>query len=180
MKRVLALFLWQAPKETLAKSVLAELPQQVTQYFKQRNLPPINPAPEWVPPNTRATMLYNSSTNPLFLLTTAVKKKSCGKSIGHIPAIIFVKVLLVKEYLLISSVTPSEVVQKGICYKKAPAHRPIIVCRWYGFTVYEYAAEKPTNFIEMKILSCIRRWVFCFLHASVLWVMPCGTYNSLV
>uniref|UniRef100_A0A8C2D3L4 Copine-2 n=2 Tax=Cyprinus carpio TaxID=7962 RepID=A0A8C2D3L4_CYPCA len=27
-----------APKETLAKSVLAELPQQVTQYFKQRNL----------------------------------------------------------------------------------------------------------------------------------------------
>ncbi|KAF7225033.1 copine 2 [Nothobranchius furzeri] len=35
-----------APKETLAKSVLAELPQQVTQYFKQRNLPPINPAPE--------------------------------------------------------------------------------------------------------------------------------------
>lgn len=36
----------QAPKETLAKSVLAELPQQVTQYFKQRNLPPTNPAPE--------------------------------------------------------------------------------------------------------------------------------------
>ncbi|MED6263830.1 hypothetical protein CHARACLAT_008662 [Characodon lateralis] len=36
----------KAPKETLAKSVLAELPQQVTQYFKQRNLPPINPAPE--------------------------------------------------------------------------------------------------------------------------------------
>uniref|UniRef100_A0A8D3E753 Copine-3 n=1 Tax=Scophthalmus maximus TaxID=52904 RepID=A0A8D3E753_SCOMX len=35
-----------APKETLAKSVLAELPQQVTQYFKQRNVPPINPAPE--------------------------------------------------------------------------------------------------------------------------------------
>uniref|UniRef100_A0A665UYE4 Copine-2 n=1 Tax=Echeneis naucrates TaxID=173247 RepID=A0A665UYE4_ECHNA len=35
-----------APKETLAKSVLAELPQQVTQYFKQRNLPPANPAPE--------------------------------------------------------------------------------------------------------------------------------------
>uniref|UniRef100_A0A8P4KAK2 Copine-2 n=1 Tax=Dicentrarchus labrax TaxID=13489 RepID=A0A8P4KAK2_DICLA len=35
-----------APKETLAKSVLAELPQQVTQYFKQRNLPPTNPAPE--------------------------------------------------------------------------------------------------------------------------------------
>ncbi|XP_005997254.1 copine-2 isoform X2 [Latimeria chalumnae] len=31
-----------APKETLAKSVLAELPQQVVQYFKQRNLPPIN------------------------------------------------------------------------------------------------------------------------------------------
>uniref|UniRef100_A0A8C7PVI6 Copine-3 n=1 Tax=Oncorhynchus mykiss TaxID=8022 RepID=A0A8C7PVI6_ONCMY len=29
-----------APKETLAKSVLAELPQQVTQYFKQRNLSP--------------------------------------------------------------------------------------------------------------------------------------------
>ncbi|KAM7396198.1 hypothetical protein PAMP_019255 [Pampus punctatissimus] len=35
-----------APKETLAKSVLAELPQQVTQYFKQRNLPPNNTAPE--------------------------------------------------------------------------------------------------------------------------------------
>ncbi|CAL8259959.1 unnamed protein product [Merluccius merluccius] len=31
-----------APKETLAKSVLAELPQQVTQYFKQRNLSPSN------------------------------------------------------------------------------------------------------------------------------------------
>uniref|UniRef100_A0A8C6WIE6 Copine-3 n=1 Tax=Neogobius melanostomus TaxID=47308 RepID=A0A8C6WIE6_9GOBI len=35
-----------APKETLAKSVLAELPQQVTQYFKQRNVPPNNSAPE--------------------------------------------------------------------------------------------------------------------------------------
>uniref|UniRef100_A0A8D0AIN9 Copine-2 n=1 Tax=Sander lucioperca TaxID=283035 RepID=A0A8D0AIN9_SANLU len=34
-----------APKETLAKSVLAELPQQVTQYFKQRNLPPTNTTP---------------------------------------------------------------------------------------------------------------------------------------
>ncbi|KAG2470053.1 CPNE2 protein, partial [Polypterus senegalus] len=34
-----------APKETLAKSVLAELPQQVTQYFKQRNLAPINSEP---------------------------------------------------------------------------------------------------------------------------------------
>ncbi|XP_072135565.1 copine-2 isoform X4 [Mobula birostris] len=32
-----------APKETLAKSILAELPQQVVQYFKQRNLPPVNP-----------------------------------------------------------------------------------------------------------------------------------------
>lgn len=40
----LALFLLQAPKETLAKSVLAELPQQVVQYFKQRNLPPTNTA----------------------------------------------------------------------------------------------------------------------------------------
>lgn len=45
--RSLASYPRQAPKETLAKSVLAELPQQVTQYFKQRNLPPINPAPEW-------------------------------------------------------------------------------------------------------------------------------------
>ncbi|TNN71132.1 Copine-2 [Liparis tanakae] len=36
-----------APKETLAKSVLAELPQQVTQYFKQRNLPPTNTAPNF-------------------------------------------------------------------------------------------------------------------------------------
>uniref|UniRef100_A0A8D0AR03 Copine-3 n=1 Tax=Sander lucioperca TaxID=283035 RepID=A0A8D0AR03_SANLU len=35
-----------APKETLAKSVLAELPQQVTQYFKQRNLPPTNTTPK--------------------------------------------------------------------------------------------------------------------------------------
>uniref|UniRef100_A0A8C1DZR4 Copine-2 n=1 Tax=Cyprinus carpio carpio TaxID=630221 RepID=A0A8C1DZR4_CYPCA len=35
-----------APKETLAKSVLAELPQQVTQYFKQRNLSPSNTMPE--------------------------------------------------------------------------------------------------------------------------------------
>uniref|UniRef100_A0A8C5C9U0 Copine-2 n=1 Tax=Gadus morhua TaxID=8049 RepID=A0A8C5C9U0_GADMO len=35
-----------APKETLAKSVLAELPQQVTQYFKQRNLSPSNQAAE--------------------------------------------------------------------------------------------------------------------------------------
>uniref|UniRef100_A0A8C2XPQ5 Copine II n=1 Tax=Cyclopterus lumpus TaxID=8103 RepID=A0A8C2XPQ5_CYCLU len=35
-----------APKETLAKSILAELPQQVTQYFKQRNLPPTNTAPK--------------------------------------------------------------------------------------------------------------------------------------
>ncbi|GCC33449.1 hypothetical protein chiPu_0011918 [Chiloscyllium punctatum] len=34
-----------APKETLAKSVLAELPQQVVQYFKQRNLPPVNSDP---------------------------------------------------------------------------------------------------------------------------------------
>ncbi|XP_038662795.1 copine-2 [Scyliorhinus canicula] len=33
------------PKETLAKSVLAELPQQVVQYFKQRNLPPVNSDP---------------------------------------------------------------------------------------------------------------------------------------
>uniref|UniRef100_A0A8C6IRV6 Copine-2 n=1 Tax=Melopsittacus undulatus TaxID=13146 RepID=A0A8C6IRV6_MELUD len=31
-----------APKETLAKAVLAELPQQVVQYFKHQNLPPIN------------------------------------------------------------------------------------------------------------------------------------------
>ncbi|XP_071613377.1 copine-2 isoform X3 [Heliangelus exortis] len=30
-----------APKETLAKAVLAELPQQVVQYFKHQNLPPI-------------------------------------------------------------------------------------------------------------------------------------------
>ncbi|KAL4657035.1 copine-2-like [Arapaima gigas] len=35
-----------APKETLAKSVLAELPQQVTQYFKQRNLVPNNSTPD--------------------------------------------------------------------------------------------------------------------------------------
>ncbi|XP_078256416.1 copine-2 [Rhinoraja longicauda] len=34
-----------APKETLAKSVLAELPQQVVQYFKQRTLPPVNSDP---------------------------------------------------------------------------------------------------------------------------------------
>ena len=35
----------QAPKETLAKAVLAELPQQVVQYFKHQNLPPINSEP---------------------------------------------------------------------------------------------------------------------------------------
>ncbi|XP_040471618.1 copine-2 isoform X3 [Falco naumanni] len=34
-----------APKETLAKAVLAELPQQVVQYFKHQNLPPINTEP---------------------------------------------------------------------------------------------------------------------------------------
>uniref|UniRef100_A0A4W3J2S6 Copine-2 n=1 Tax=Callorhinchus milii TaxID=7868 RepID=A0A4W3J2S6_CALMI len=34
-----------APKETLAKSVLAELPQQVVQHFKQRNVPPVNSDP---------------------------------------------------------------------------------------------------------------------------------------
>ncbi|XP_069509555.1 copine-2 isoform X1 [Ambystoma mexicanum] len=31
-----------APKETLSKAVLAELPQQVVQYFKHQNLPPIH------------------------------------------------------------------------------------------------------------------------------------------
>lgn len=36
---------FQAPKETLAKAVLAELPQQVVQYFKHQNLPPINSEP---------------------------------------------------------------------------------------------------------------------------------------
>ncbi|MBN3285758.1 CPNE2 protein, partial [Polyodon spathula] len=35
-----------APKETLAKSVLAELPQQVSQYFKQKNLTPCSSDPE--------------------------------------------------------------------------------------------------------------------------------------
>ncbi|MGH0144725.1 UNVERIFIED_CONTAM: hypothetical protein FKN15_011409 [Acipenser sinensis] len=35
-----------APKETLAKSVLAELPQQVSQYFKQKNLSPSSSDPE--------------------------------------------------------------------------------------------------------------------------------------
>lgn len=38
-------FCLQAPKETLAKAVLAELPQQVVQYFKHQNLPPINSEP---------------------------------------------------------------------------------------------------------------------------------------
>ena len=73
----LALVLRQAPKETLAKSVLAELPQQVTQYFKQRNLPPINPAPEWDAPKTRARTLYNSWTKPLFLLTANNTEWKC-------------------------------------------------------------------------------------------------------
>lgn len=36
---------FQAPKETLAKAVLAELPQQVVQYFKHQSLPPINSEP---------------------------------------------------------------------------------------------------------------------------------------
>ncbi|XP_037734137.1 copine-2 isoform X2 [Chelonia mydas] len=34
-----------APKETLAKAVLAELPQQVVQYFKHQNLPPLSSEP---------------------------------------------------------------------------------------------------------------------------------------
>ncbi|XP_029464589.1 copine-2 isoform X2 [Rhinatrema bivittatum] len=34
-----------APKETLAKAVLAELPQQVVQYFKHQNLPPVHSEP---------------------------------------------------------------------------------------------------------------------------------------
>ncbi|XP_061449729.1 copine-2 isoform X2 [Rhineura floridana] len=34
-----------APKETLAKAVLAELPQQVVQYFRHQNLPPVNSEP---------------------------------------------------------------------------------------------------------------------------------------
>uniref|UniRef100_U3FX88 Copine-2 n=1 Tax=Micrurus fulvius TaxID=8637 RepID=U3FX88_MICFL len=34
-----------APKETLAKAVLAELPQQVVQFFKHQNLPPHNSEP---------------------------------------------------------------------------------------------------------------------------------------
>ncbi|XP_004843239.1 copine-2 isoform X1 [Heterocephalus glaber] len=34
-----------AAKETLAKAVLAELPQQVVQYFKNKNLPPTNSEP---------------------------------------------------------------------------------------------------------------------------------------
>ncbi|XP_058011625.1 copine-2 isoform X1 [Ahaetulla prasina] len=34
-----------APKETLAKAVLAELPQQVVQYFKHQNLAPLNSQP---------------------------------------------------------------------------------------------------------------------------------------
>lgn len=42
---VLVSFGSQVPKETLAKAVLAELPQQVVQYFKHQNLPPINSEP---------------------------------------------------------------------------------------------------------------------------------------
>lgn len=42
---VLVPFGSQVPKETLAKAVLAELPQQVVQYFKHQNLPPINSEP---------------------------------------------------------------------------------------------------------------------------------------
>lgn len=45
LKPVFASFHPQAPKETLAKAVLAELPQQVVQYFKHQNLPPINSEP---------------------------------------------------------------------------------------------------------------------------------------
>lgn len=52
-------FSCQAPKETLAKSVLAELPQQVTQYFKQRNVLPINTAPEWDELMMTATAVNN-------------------------------------------------------------------------------------------------------------------------
>lgn len=42
---LLPFLLFQAPKETLAKAVLAELPQQVVQYFKHQNLAPLNSEP---------------------------------------------------------------------------------------------------------------------------------------
>lgn len=45
LRLAFASFRPQAPKETLAKAVLAELPQQVVQYFKHQNLPPINSEP---------------------------------------------------------------------------------------------------------------------------------------
>lgn len=41
-----------------------------------------------------------------------------------IPAIIFAEVVLVNEYLIISSVNPSEVV---LCFLKTPAHRPTMI-----------------------------------------------------
>lgn len=41
-----------------------------------------------------------------------------------IPAIIFAEVVLVNEYLIISSVNPSEVV---LCFLKTPAHGPTMI-----------------------------------------------------
>ncbi len=101
-------FLYQAPKETLAKSVLAELPQQVTQYFKQRNVPPINSAPEWVAPKTSLQAVHSLYRTCPLVNSKQYRKKVCISAVNKnmlwilkksntedIPAVIFAKFLLV-------------------------------------------------------------------------------------
>lgn len=104
-------FFSQAPKETLAKSVLAELPQQVTQYFKQRNLPPSNQAPEWDTPEepTCCTIaqqnlsLVNGKQYRMKVSISCEKNLLVDKknlNIEDIPAIISAMLLLVNECLV--------------------------------------------------------------------------------
>lgn len=38
-------FSWQAPREALAQTVLAEVPTQLVSYFKARGWPPFKPLP---------------------------------------------------------------------------------------------------------------------------------------
>lgn len=73
----------QAPKETLAKSVLAELPQQVTQYFKQRNLSPSNTVPEW--------KLEASSSHCMLPKSTVYKKKKTLTNLKNKAHVFFYK-----------------------------------------------------------------------------------------
>lgn len=152
MKCSLALFLWQAPKETLAKSVLAELPQQVTQYFKQRNLPPINPAPEWDAPKTRAPTLYNSSTKPLFSLTTAVKIKVVEKKLLKT----FLPLYLQRFYWL-----------KNICLYPVWIHPEVIFC-------YLKAPDNCLQMIWICMNMQVKHWPFFKRNENILMYQKVG------